>query len=485
MLFYLYATALPALAQKRSEDDLMKWNQIIDQPMIPPGQGQLGQRDARAKGKSTAAIEMCIAGQCNSLWSFLKLSEDPAVRSYLIRDVGASHLPANTVIQQLKIGKDNGIRSALILMLGSYSEKQIHPRTRKSLVEYLLQLYEKDPDAGIHGSIDWLLRYGKQGHEMRKIDWQQEKNLRRIDSTMRSKRVDGRKWNVTMAGQTMVTVEGPVVFKMGSPGNEPGREKGDIEVLHPQKIPRSFEIATKEVTIGQFHEFLDANPAIKKNAQASGQRDPTRTGELIKRKNLNDDCPQVQITWFEAAQYCNWLSMREGIPREEWCYPSTMEEIREGMILPTGYLDRTGYRLPTEAEWEYACRAGSNTMRHFGESEELLREYAWYTGNSFNERPWPVGQLKPNDWGLFDMHGSVWEWGQDLVKNYSSASDTLWVDTEDSVLIVSKNYKRPRKGGSYTYGADFMRAALRNDGYIPDERRDSVGFRLARTVRRK
>lgn len=76
----------------------------------------------------------------------------------------------------------------------------------------------------------------------------------------------------------------------------------------------------------------------------------------------------------------------------------------------------------------------------------------------------------------------MWEWGQDGVKHYRSESgDTIWVDVEDSVLTVSKDYKRPRKGGSFTYNPDFMRSALRNDGYIPDERRDSVGFRVART----
>ena len=217
-------------------------------------------------------------------------------------------------------------------------------------------------------------------------------------------------------------------------------------------------------------------------AQAAGRKDPTRNGAIIKQRGVDDSCPQILITWFEAAQYCNWLSEQDGIPKEEWCYP-TLAEIKEGMTLPKEYLHRKGYRMPTEAEWQYACRAGTTSSRFYGSSEELLREYAWYTGSSFNERAWPVGQLKPNDLGLFDMYGSVWEWGQNWVRPSNPMSkDSTAVDTEDTILTVSKDYKRPRLGGSFTYPADYLRSGYQNEGYIPDERRDSVGLRIARTL---
>ena len=269
---------------------------------------------------------------------------------------------------------------------------------------------------------------------------------------------------------------------MGAPRSEPGRDKSDAEALGRMRITRSFAIATKEVTVGQFQRFLDANPEIKRRAQAAGERDPTREGPILKRLGLDDDCPQIMMTWFEAAQYCNWLSQQEGIPEEEWCYPALdRDQGRDGTS--QDHLRRMGYRLPTEAEWEYACRAGATTSRFYGSSEELLREYAWYTGTTFNERPWPVGQLKPNDLGLFDVYGNVWEWGQDWWKQYPpEPGDHVREDAEDVTLTVSKDQKRPRRGGSHTYGAEFMRSAYRN-GYIPDERRDSVGFRVARTVR--
>jgi len=91
-----------------------------------------------------------------------------------------------------------------------------------------------------------------------------------------------------------------------------------------------------------------------------------------------------------------------------------------------------------------------------------------------------VGQLKPNDFGLFDMYGNVWEWVQNWYKR--DLTDRVREDREDASLIVSKEYERPRRGGSYSYPAEFLRSAYRNH-YIPDERRDSVGFRIARTIR--
>jgi formylglycine-generating enzyme required for sulfatase activity len=333
--------------------------------------------------------------------------------------------------------------------------------------------------------VDWLLRHGRQGLADRKLDWHQGDALRAIDRDLAGQPPKDRNWFVTRQGHTLAVVQGPVEFTMGSPRYEPGRNRSGDEAPHRVRIPRSFAIATKEVTVGQFQRFLDANPEIKKRAQSDGQKDPTREGRIMKRLALDDDCPQILMTWFEAAQYCNWLSQQEGIPEEQWCYPA-LDQIKEGMELPRGHLRRTGYRLPTEAEWEYACRAGATTSRFYGSSEELLREYAWYTGTTFNERPWPVGQLEPNDLGLFDVYGNVWEWGHDQWKQYpSEPGERVREDSEDATSSVSREQKRPRRGGSYTYEAEFLRSAHRGtkDGYIPDERRDSVGFRVARTVR--
>lgn len=476
----LFAAPLAVKGQTVGRCDTAKWKSILEEPKFPDD--RLAARDAQAKRQAEAAIELLRSGRSDLVWSLFRQSSDSSLRSYLIRDLGQSGISPNVIIKRLEIESDVSVRRALILSLGGFSDNQLPAHKRKPLVALLLKMYREDADSGIHSAIDWLLRYGRQGLMNRKLDWHQGDALRGIDRELAGQQPKNRNWFVTKQGQTLSVIRNPVEFVMGSPRYEPGRDKSDEEAQHRELIPRSFAIATKEVTVGQFQKFLDANPEIKKRSEATGNRSATREGAILKRLNLDDDCPQVSMTWFEAAQYCNWLSQQEGIPEEEWCYP-TLSEIKEGMILPKDYLHRTGYRMPTEAEWEYAVRAGTTTSRSYGESEELLREYAWFTGTTFNERPWQVGQLKPNDFGLFDIYGSVWEWGQDWFKAYQSEpKDKIWIDSEDENLTVSKDYKRARRGGSYTYSADFLRSAHRA-GYIPDERRDSVGFRVARTVR--
>ena len=125
-----------------------------------------------------------------------------------------------------------------------------------------------------------------------------------------------------------------------------------------------------------------------------------------------------QVTWYHAAAYCNWLSEQEGLPKDQWCYlPNEQKKYDKGMKVPADFLQRKGYRLPTEVEWEYASRAAAMTSRHYGLSVDLLKQYARYEANSHNHA-WPCGSLMPNDLGLFDTLGNVTEWCQERATSH-------------------------------------------------------------------
>ena len=438
-----------------------------------PNQVSSGRRQAEA------AIEQIKRGKrVDDVWALLRHSADPTVRSYLVHSFASLGVDPKLLIRRLETEKDISARRALLLSLGGYKLEQLSVVERGRFIERLLHWYRNDPDAGLHSAVEWLLRR-----------WAQASTLESIDHAFAGKNPGGRNWYITREGQTIVVIRAPAEFTAGS-----AIETGSTadETLHRVRIPRSFGIASKEITVGQFQRFLSENPKLVMR-YPDAQKDPHRGSEVMESHSPEDECPQIVVTWYEAAQYCNWLSQREGIPKSQWVYPIDLNEIKSGMTLPANYLHRTGYRLLTEAEWEFAARAGATTSRFYGDAEELLGEYAVYAKNPPKKKGDPndpndpqrtarVGQLKPNDLGIFDIYGNVWEWIHDRRVEYPAS--VLHLDVEDKVLVVNDQQWRMRRGGSFTYDASVMRSAHRGrpDGYVPNERRDSVGFRIGRTI---
>ena len=224
-------------------------------------------------------------------------------------------------------------------------------------------------------------------------------------------------------------------FRMGSPAGEEGRDSD--ETHHEVVLSRGFLIGETEVTQAEYAAVVGANP--------SGFQDLDR--------------PVEQVSWFDAVSFCNALSRRVGL---EKAYVVNGTQVTwKGLSCP-------GFRLPTEAEWEYACRAGTTGAR-YGDLDDV----AWYDGNS-RSTTHPVRRKQPNAWGLYDTLGNVFEWCWDWYASYPSGVVT------DPVGPASGS-GRVDRGGSWGYGAQYARAASRII-YDPDYRGDYLGFRLARSL---
>jgi len=231
----------------------------------------------------------------------------------------------------------------------------------------------------------------------------------------------------------MVWINGGT-FTMGSPANESGRSVN--EGPQRQITIGSFFMGMYPVTQADYQEVMGINPSAFKGP----------------------DLPVEQVSWFDAVEYCNKLSIKEGLAP---VYTVTGSNV-------TWNRDAKGYRLPTEAEWEYACRAGTQTPFNTGTS---INDAGWFSGNSKGQTQ-PVGGKLPNSWGLYDMHGNVLEWCWDWLGNYSAGAQT---DPQG----VSSGKNRVYRGGSWRFEAHQTRSAFRfgNNPYL---RTFIVGFRIAR-----
>ncbi len=222
-------------------------------------------------------------------------------------------------------------------------------------------------------------------------------------------------------------------FLMGSPESDKDAH-GDEKPQHRVRITRPFYLGATEVTQGQYRSVTGANPSGFKGS---------------------DDLPVEQVTWEDARAFCEKLS--------------ALEKPRLGGAI---------YRLPTEAEWEYACRAGTTTRFGFGDEAGALGEYAWFADNS-GRKTHPVGQKRSNAWGLYDMQGNVREWCWDWYewKYYETSPGT-------DPSGASGSWGRACRGGCWVWWSDISRncRSAYRDGNTPGCRFDGVGFRVARSA---
>jgi formylglycine-generating enzyme required for sulfatase activity len=400
------------------------------------------ERAFQERGKAIAAIARLRLDAYDDFWSLLDAEEDPDFRTAVVDLCAPLGVNPYVLLARLDAERVKPLaKYTIILALTEYLKLSAGSNElRDAIRKRCMALYEQDPDSGVHFATEYVLRLLQPTNGPQATDNQQ---------TQLS--VASANWQVTPQGISMVVIRGPQDFVMGSPVSETEREN-EYEAQRKVHLDHSFAIGVYEVTVEQFRKFgLDTPPAA---AVSTSDRDP-----------------MSNVNWYDAAKFCRLLSEAEDVEETEMVYPK-VEDIKPGMRLSVDWRSKTGYRLPTDEEWECACRAGTTTARFFGRLPSRLVAYGRYNANS-EDKLWPVGNLSPNPWGLFDTYGNVLEWchnQRDLSPPEVKASD-------DSPAV-----KFVARSGSYRSVARENRSA-KLYSHAGNGRLSFYGLRVARTIR--
>ncbi len=383
-----------------------------------------GDSEAIQQQISRAASAIIVAQKLGHDGAFLRAmgqTVDPRVRTQLINrfaeTAATTFLDTDVFNQQSAL-----VRQGLLLGLHHISQN-LPPIEYSTLLTRAKEVFISDPDSGVHAAAEFILRTSGE-----------DETLNQMSENCPSKG----NWRILPNGLCMIRIEAPGTIDVGT---TPATDDSDgVQPHRTVKIDYAFEVSSTEITVQQMHEYIQSTQ-------------PSAT------VSFSRDSPMGRVTLFEAMKFCRLLSEQEpDFNPDHCCYPS-VSEIGPDMHLLRGFLLRPGYRLPTVHEWEYVVRADSKTSRFFGNSPDLLNDYAWWVHNSA-ERLWPVRMKRPNPWGLFDVYGNALEWCH-----------------EAEIDFVATGH--PVRGGDYhstqrflrSSFADFLGAALRNP---------EMGFRVVK-----
>ncbi len=401
---------------------------------------------AALRRSSNYALALLALERGDSVWPLFAHGEDDSLRTELVNRAAEAGVSPTFLARRAENEPVVSTRMAILLALGENPLSRLSQVERDRLKPWLREVYATERDPGIHSAAWWLLiRFGDRA-EIARADLSLESNGP----------IDGKSWYVGRNGHTMAVVRGPVEFVMGSHETYPDRHD---ETPHRVRIGRTFSIATLETTYGQYSRF---DPSVTRESNSA----------------QGPDAPIENRSYVNCVAYCRWLTAREGMTDErQMCYAPVEAFVRDGMRPYPDYPERPGYRLPTEAEWEFACRAGSPTQRPFGRFEDHISRYAWWLPVSGGESH-PVGLKKPNDLGLFDMLGNLSEWCSDSYARYETTMTDPAVDDRGQ---VGEGPQRVIRGGAYFSSLAVVRSATRSMGHgiegVP-----FFGFRVARTL---
>jgi formylglycine-generating enzyme required for sulfatase activity len=359
--------------------------------------------------KARLAITLLELGENATALKMLHLDSDPIQRVTFIDTVPQWHGPVQRLLEGLEKSDSGAFRSGMILGVGSISPDELLPAEFDAAARMLSGYYRDMPDAGTHSAAGWALRRWK-------------RPLPDVPSNAT------RDWQINSLGMTMVKIPP----SEGVPAN--GRQGSQKPATPP--LP-SFWASDCEISNRSFRTFMDDQswPKIMKPENWNG---PDR------ERSPSPDHPVQRVSWVDAILFCNWLSERE---HRDKCY---VLNGKDWQPVPGA----KGYRLLSEAEWEYACRAGTTTEFVSGNDERFLEHYAVFRSNQTAV----CGSKMPNPWGLFDLHGNVYEWCQD------------WFQPNEARVIRS---------GAFDYNSSKARSSNRQAN-SSTRRSYTIGFRVGR-----
>jgi formylglycine-generating enzyme required for sulfatase activity len=408
-----------------------------DDPPSEEGQVRFGRQQA------VAAITLMRQGEREAVFGLFDWQRPDALSQFVHwhKDHGLTPDTLIDCLHRAVATGDECARFGLLLAVREHTWQDIPPHHREPLRRKLVEWYAHDPSSAIHGATGLLLRH-----------WGFTDEASQVDHTPVSYDASGdRKWFVhrivesqeNSACLTFVVIP-PGTYQMGSPASEAGHVTGEAEdeKLHQVSISRAFAVTDREITRSQWRSGIGTS------------------GDEAARS----------ISWYEAIQYCRMLTVQAGMSEGDQCYPDPRESAAGGNL--SFHPERRGFRLLTEAEWEYACRAGTRTPYSFGSDRDLAGAYGWFEGNS-SSKAQRVGYLKPNLRGLFDMHGNMLEWCHDLFQQHLPP-------TQDPIGPPTGE-KRILRGGAINQNVKDLRSAVRYRA-SPTDRFNFMGIRVARTL---
>jgi hypothetical protein len=383
----------------------------------PSEKATQAEKDSFARRQAKAAVVLLRLGEWDQPLSMLDLKADPRVRGILIATMGSEGVGASEVIQRLESESNLAIRRALVMALpgcaAPVTGRKALAEQRNPAIEKFLSQFASDPDPGVHAAINFLMiNWGvtEQLQAAAKKILENDQQLRNRPST------DRRMWCENSQNQTILIFDarsGPTDAAVSSQKSE---RSGDQEPAAPG---RRFAFAASEITFGEYRKFQ----------REVGAADLEANSEYRQNQSWYDS-QSIATSWYEAARYCNWLSEKDGIPREQWCYePNDHGAYDVGMRAKKNHLALVGYRLPTEVECEYAFR---------GKDWTNVREQRPGFGNTFYVTNLYYG---PTDQGVFIGNGSTWCFDRFATdgpakKTPSEADSELLRDGDRRVVLV-------------------------------------------------